>query len=157
MGRYFVMSMRFNRRTAADFGLVPIDANTARNPSDNSIWIAAKLFDYGWGKENGFYRSPLPTCDALFDLALHSRDEEDMHGAAAMILERFPCELLRRCEALLKEQSRAREFQKLAGLFDLKTPTNRCPTANKPYEQIRSDSIRWKRIAEQAALGDRMK
>ena len=72
MGKYFVMSMRFNKCNASDFGFVSKDSNTAINPKDNSTWIKAALFDFGWGKENGFYKAPLPSFEFLFELALHS-------------------------------------------------------------------------------------
>lgn len=44
MGNYFVMSMKFNKCDASDFGLGSIDTDTATNPKDNSIWIKAALY-----------------------------------------------------------------------------------------------------------------
>ena len=82
MGNYFVMSMRFNKCNASDFGFILKDKNTAINPNDNSIWIKASLYDFGWGKENGFYKDPLPCFDSLFEIALYSTNSDDMYGAA---------------------------------------------------------------------------
>ena len=51
MGNYFVMSMKFNKCDASDFGLGSIDTDTATNPKDNSIWIKAALYfgESEWG------------------------------------------------------------------------------------------------------------
>ena len=148
MGNYFVMSMRFNKCSASDFGLISKDENTAINPFDNSIWIKTALYDFGWGKENGFYKAPLPKFDVLFELALYSTNREDEYGAAAVILENFADELLKQCEILMNDHSRTKEFKKLVKLFDLKSPINRCSVAHKTYEQIQNDYSRWRKISD---------
>lgn len=148
MGKYFVMSMRFNKSSASDFGLVSIDMNTAINPKDNSTWIKAALYDFGWGKENGFYKSPLPNFNTLFKLALYSTNREDIYGAASVILEKFADELLRQCEIFMNDRSRKKEFKKLVELFNLKLPINRCSVVQKTYEQIQNDYSRWKKVSE---------
>lgn len=148
MGDYFVMSMRFNKRNAYDFGFIPNGQNTAINPKDNSIWIKTALYDFGWGKENGFYKSPLPNFDTLLELALYSTNKEDMYGAASIILEKFADELLYQCETLMNDSSRKKEFNKLVELFKLRLPVNRSSVVQKTYEQIRSDYTRWKKVSE---------
>ena len=148
MGNYFVMSTRFNKSKASDFGLISKDANTAINPNDNSIWIRTALYDFGWGKENGFYKSPLPNFDILLELALNSKSRDDMYGAAAMILENFADELLCQCETLINDRSRKKEFKRLVELFKLKSATNRCSVVRKTYEQVKSDYCRWKKISD---------
>ena len=62
------------------------------------------------GKENGFYKSPLPNFDILLELALKSKSRDDMYGAAAMILENFADELLCQCETLINDRSRKKEL-----------------------------------------------
>lgn len=111
MGNYFVMSMRFNKCSASDFGFISNGTNTAMNPNDNSIWIKVALYDFGWGKENGFYKAPLPSFDTLFELALYSTDRDDMYGAAAIILENFADELLCRCEMLVNDRFRKKSLK----------------------------------------------
>lgn len=148
MGNYFVMSTRFNKSKASDFGLISKDANTAINPNDNSIWIRTALYDFGWGKETGFYKSPLPNFDILLELALNSKSRDDMYGAAAMILENFADELLCQCETLINDRSRKKEFKRLVELFKLKSATNRCSVDRKTYEQVKSDYCRWKKISD---------
>lgn len=147
MGNYFVMSMRFNKINASDFGLISNDANTAINPNDNSIWIKSALYDFGWGKENGFYRAPLPNFDTLFELALYSTSRDDMYGAAAIILDNFADELLQHCEKLMNDRFRKKEFKTSVELFKLKLPINRSSVVQKTYEQIQSDYSRWKKIS----------
>ena len=151
MGNYFVMSMRFNKCNASDFGLVSNSSNTAINPKDNSIWIKAALYDFGWGKENGFYKSPLPSFDILFELALCSTNRDDMYGAASIILEKFADELLCQCEKFMNDYSKRKEFKKMVKLFKLEFPTNRSSVVQKTYEQIQSDYARWKKISEMAS------
>lgn len=56
MGEHFVMSTRFDKCEASDFGLEQLDAKRATNPKDHTLWGKCKLYDFGWGKENGFYK-----------------------------------------------------------------------------------------------------
>ena len=59
--KLFMMSMRFNKESPEDFGLIPSeDSDIYVKPSDNSLWKKRNLYDFGWGKENGFYKLPLP-------------------------------------------------------------------------------------------------
>lgn len=112
MGVYFVMSIRFNKCTASDFGLILKDDCIAINPRDNSIWIKTSLYDFGWGKENGFYKKPLPDFDSLFEIALYSTNYEDMYGAAAIILEKFTDCLLGKCELFMGDFSKKMNSKK---------------------------------------------
>lgn len=148
MGKYFVMSMRFNKCNASDFGFVSKDSNTAINPKDNSTWIKAALFDFGWGKENGFYKAPLPSFEFLFELALHSTNRDDMYGAASVILDKYADKLLCQCEVLMNDYLRKRDFKKLVELFNLRTPINRCSIDNKTCDQIQDDSTRWMKVSD---------
>ena len=150
MGHYFVMSKRFNKCKASDFGFVSIDSNKAINPKDNSIWIKTNLYDLGWGKENGFYKSPLPGFSTLLDIALYSDNMEDVYGAASIILEKFADELLCQCEFFANDCSKEKEFKTLVELFKLNVPLNRCSVVQKTYEQIQSDSTRWNEISKKA-------
>lgn len=150
MGNYFVMSMRFNKNNAYDFGLVFNDMNTATNPKDNSIWIKAALYDFGWGRENGFYKYPLPDFETLFNLVLYSTNREDIYGAAAIILEKYPDELLCQCEGLMNDRSRNKEFKKLVKIFKLNVPMNRSAVVQKTHDQIQNDYKRWRKVLEMA-------
>ena len=150
MGEYFFMSMRMNKSDAADFGLIPYEENKAINPKDNSIWEKKALYDFGWGSENGFYRMPLPDFETLFELVLQSTNRDDRYGSAAIILERFPNELLQKCELIANDHFRKKDFKKLTEIFRLKEPINRSPVLKKTFEEIRNDYIRWKNLSETA-------
>jgi len=144
------MSTRFDKCNASDFGLIEEDMNTGISPKDGSIWKRTSLYDFGWGKENGFYKTPLPNFEKLFEIALYSKNSDDMYGAAAVILDRFPDELLYQCELYLNEDDRKSEIVRLINLFKLKLATNRCAIAGKTYRQIEQDFRRWKKISEVA-------
>jgi uncharacterized protein YrzB (UPF0473 family) len=142
--------MRFNKQSASDFGLISQDVNTATNPKDTSIWIKANLYDFGWGRENGYYRYPLPDFPTLLELALHSSNKEDAFGAASIILDQYPDELLDQCEKMMVDHGRQRDFKKMVELFKLKYTMNRCSTLQKPYNQVQDDFERWKKVSERA-------
>lgn len=147
MGRFFVMSRRFDKCCAVDFGFIPTNHDMAINPADGSAWKRILLYDFGWGKENGYYRIPLPDFKVLFDLALFSTSRDDVYGSAAVIIDRFSDELLLQCEDIIKNASQKNEFIRLIKLFDLTLPINRSSITNKTIAQIESDHSRWKAVA----------
>lgn len=147
MGDYFVMSMRFNKHNASDFGLVSIDMNMATNPNDKSTWIKTNLYDFGWGKENGYYKNPLPDYPCLFEMTLNSKNQDDAYGAAAIILEKYPEELLIHCEQLMIDNTRKKDFKKIISIFKLNNVMNRSPILHKSYARVQSDFERWKKVS----------
>ena len=150
MGKFFVMSTRFNKQHAEDFGLIPNGNNTALNPADSSLWTRTNLYDFGWGKENGYYREPLPDFLSLFEMTLYSNNKEDAYGAAAVILERYPDELLIKCERIMNDKIHKKDFQKLTAMFKLNIATNRSSVLNKTYAQVQSDFERWRKVSNVA-------
>ena len=150
MGHFFVMSTRFNKCDASDFGLLPLAEDMAISPNDGSIWAKTELYNFGWGDENGYYRYPMPSFEKLFHLVLNSADEEDIYGAASVILKRYPDELLKQCEAIAENRGRSDDFGKLVKVFRLDSPVNRSPVLRKTYAQIQQDSRRWREIADLA-------
>lgn len=150
MGHFFVMSTRFNKCDASDFGLLPLAEDVATSPNDGSIWVKTELYNFGWGDENGYYRYPMPSFEKLFHLVLNSADEEDIYGAASVILKRYPDELLKQCEAIAENRGRTDDFGKLVKVFRLDSPVNRSPVLRKTYAQIQQDSRRWREIADLA-------
>jgi len=67
---YFRMSVRFNKSTLDDFGLIKSVEGLITDKIDHSIWKKTELLDLGWGNENGFYKTPLPGFDDLSKLVL---------------------------------------------------------------------------------------
>ena len=150
MGDYFVMSKRFDKCSASDFGFISKDMNTAIDPTDNSIWIRSSLYDFGWGKENGFYKAPLLSFDSLFEIVLYSTNREDMYGAAAVILDKYADDLLCKCEMFMNDRLRKNEFKRMVDLFNLNSSLNKCSVLGKTYEQIQKDHARWKKVYQMA-------
>jgi len=80
------MSNRFNKVSPADFDLVgTTDYESYTRPNDGTTWAARKLYNLGWGNENGFVRIPPPDFKLLIEIILKSDDQEDRYGAAALI------------------------------------------------------------------------
>ena len=151
MGKYFVMSNRFNKQSALDFGLFESDNGLAVNPVDGSLWKKDRLFDFGWGAENGYYRVPLPDFSKLIDMVLSEDNDEDVYGAAAIIERQYSEELLTYCESIVHDSEKSRDFERISLVFHLSYPVNRCPINGKTHEEIHADSERWKRISEYTA------
>ena len=148
MGRFFMMSKRFNKQSAQDFGLIDLSNGFAKNLLDGSVWQKTKLFDYGWGQENGYCKIPLPDYPELFSIVLSENDEEDVYGAAAIIERDYPEKLLEQCENMIKDSTRKKDLKKISRVFQLDYPINRCPIIGKSHSDIMSDSERWKKISE---------
>lgn len=148
MGNYFLMSTRFNKQKASDFGLLDTEeSDLAINPSDNSIWRKCMLYDYGWGRENGYCRTPILAYDGLLELVLFSNYEDDVYGAAAIILDEYPDELLDTCERMSCCQNSTSEFNKLATVFRLHLGMNYSPILGKSLEEIEKDACRWRAVS----------
>lgn len=151
MGLYFLMSTRFNKQKASDFGLLELEGtDSAINPVDNSLWKKCALYDYGWGRENGYYRTPVLDYDGLLELILSSNQEDDVYGAAAIILDKYPDELLETCEQMNRSPSKTKEFQKLVSIFHLHLGVNNSPIVGKTVKEIEKDAYRWRAISEAA-------
>ena len=146
MGDYFTISFRYNKQKAGDFGLIERDKDSAIDPTDGSVWIKTSSYDFGWGKENGYYKYPLPDFSKLLNLVLFSSNDEDIYGAASVITEKYSHELLILCETLITDSKRRKELKKLTKVFKLDTLINRSNVLNKTSNEINSDFDRWKRI-----------
>lgn len=148
MGAYFRMSNRFDLHTPADFGLMgTTNENIAVDPADGTSWCRCALYDFGWGKEHGYYKFPLPPFDLLLELVLTSENREDQFGAAAIILEKHPDLLLAACEAMVQDLSQTESLKRLNTIFQLESGINRSSTTGKHYEEIRADAVRWQAMS----------
>lgn len=149
MGVYFLMSKKFDKQSPEDFGLISTDQkDIATNPEDGSLWKKCCLYDFGWGRENGFYKLPLPEFDDLMSIVLDSMYDEDMYGAAAVILDMYAMQLLSISERLILGCGDLKKLRKFIIVFRLYEPTNKSPTIGKTTEQISENYKRWRAIAQ---------
>ena len=149
MGTHFLMSYRFNKRTYSDFGLEKGESpDEYLNPKNKTVWIPCKLFDFGWGREIGFYRKPLPEYDTLFTLVIESQVFEDIYGASAIIMDKHSDELLVSCERILLENTDTGTLRRLIEVFHLDVGVNRSTVKGKSYSDVLHDYARWKAVSE---------
>lgn len=148
MGQFFRMSTRFNKKTPHDFGLSQVEGSIlAVDPKDGTLWEPCSLFDFGWGNENGYFKQPMLQYEELLLVVLSSEDRDDIYGAAAVILDQYPVELLYSCERFFSTSQYEKEARVLDKVFDLQRGFNMCPTMGKTLEEIHKDASRWQAIA----------
>lgn len=148
--KLFMLSKRFDKKTPGDFGLIASkDADIYIRPSDNSLWKRRNLYDFGWGKENGYYKLPLPQFDDLVNIVLNSECKDNKYGAAAIILDEYNDNLLSKCQKILKDKRNAKKYCDFFKILHLDVPLNRSSTLGKNYKEISEDFEKWKDISEQ--------
>ena len=148
---YFLMSFRFNKTKPADFGLAVFDNEKFINQEDNTFWIKRDLYDFGWGKEYAFMKLPKLCFNDLLELLINSNVEANRYGAATILEEEYPNELLNYLMELLVGSSNFAINEKMKEMFEiiqLKDPRNRCKTIGKHYTEIEDDFIKWRLISE---------
>ena len=145
--KYFLMSMRFNKQSLSDFGLKYVNGKFI-SLKDGSEWVQCQLYDYGWGKENGYYKKPLGSFDELLKLVLDFSDDEDSYGAASIIEDMYPNELKKYLLELMLQQPSRKIKTRLSNLFKLNFSINR--TFNKDYSFGKNEIEfqEWKKISE---------
>lgn len=148
MGNYFLMSRRFNKTDAKDFGLIETEDGIAICPKDQTQWKRTILYDFGWGKEIGYCKLPIPCFEELFNIAIYSNCEDDVYGAAAVILDCYPTILLEKCESFFPDKLPQKDLVKMIRLFNLDTPFNRSPIINKSLNLIQTEAKRWAALSE---------
>lgn len=67
--KYFIMSRKFDKQSPSSFELEYSNGKFI-SLKDGSEWVQCHLYDYGWGKENGFYKKPLGSFNELINLLL---------------------------------------------------------------------------------------
>lgn len=148
--KFFMMSIRFNKKSPEDFGLIPSkDADVYIMPSDNSLWKKRDLYDLGWGKEIGYYKLPLPKFDDLVNIILNSNCQENKYGAAAIILDDFSDKLLNKCQEILQDRKSIKKYLNFFKILQLQIPINRSSTVRKSYNEIFESFQKWKDISNQ--------
>lgn len=146
-----MISKRFNKQIASDFGLINADEeDCAINPNDNSRWVRCSSYDFGWGSEIGYYRVPLPCFSELLQILIESNDFDDIYGAAAIIMEKYPHDLLKYCEELFALSVDKDSVKKLIKILHLDQCINRSPIQRKTFEEITNDFTRWQEVSRRA-------
>ena len=96
---YFIQTTRFIPIDYKQYGFKVIDDNTILLEKDGSIWKSAKLYDLGWGRENGFYRTPMPKKEELFFMVFPKEIKNDFEerfnywGSISIMLDEY-CDFL---------------------------------------------------------------
>ena len=151
MGQYFIMSRKFSKQTLGDFGLIKADnGDYAIHPKDNSRWMRCSFYDLGWGNETGYYRVPLPCCSELLRILIESNDFDDVYGAAAIVIEKYPNDLLKFCEELFVPPINKVSAEKVVKILHLDQCINRSSIHGKSYEEITNDFTRWEAVSKKA-------
>lgn len=147
--KQFLMSKKFNKTSPQDFGLVQDEkSGLFIMTTDNSLWKRRDLYDFGWGKEYGFYRIPLPKkLDELIDIIMNTRFEENKYGAAAVILDDFCEELLIKSWDIFRNNNQFKYIE-LFKILKLDSPFNRSGVLGKNVEQITSEYLQWVELAQ---------
>ncbi len=145
--KYFLMSNRFNKQSPSDFGLEYVNGKFV-SLKDGSEWEQCQLYDYGWGKENGYYKKPLGSFDELIEIVLDVIDDEDSYGAASIIEDMYPHELKQFLLDLIHHQPSRKIKNRLCNLFKLNFSINRTFNKDYSFEKNENEYQEWKKISE---------
>ena len=145
--KYFLMSMKFNKQSPSDFGLEIVNGKFVSS-KDGSEWVQCQLYDYGWGKENGYYKKPLGSFEELIKIVLDFIDEEDSYGAASIIEDIYPNELKQFLLDLMHHQPSSKIKIRLCSLFKLNFSINRTFNKDYSFENNEIEYQEWKKIGE---------
>ena len=143
----FMMSKRFNKILYSDFDLYEKDGKYYSN-HDGSEWIPCILYDYGWGRENGFYKVPLGNFSDLIKIVLDDTDEEDSYAAASIILDVYASELKVFLLDLIDAYDKNIDYKKLKLIFNLDVPLNRTIKDKMNLQNIDKEYADWKYISQ---------
>ncbi len=110
---YFIQTTRFIPIDYKKYGFKIIDEDTLILEEDESIWKSVLLYDLGWGREKGYYRTPILNAEQLFLMAFPNNFKHDFEerfnlwGSIAILLDNH-CEFL--LEKIIEELKKSKEF-----------------------------------------------
>ena len=136
--KMFLMSYKHNKVTPEDFGLVERDGRYF-SKKDGSEWIPHKMFNFGDGPENGFYKLPLDSFNGLIDFIEGSYKKEDQAlCAAVMLMELYPSEVKKYLQKVIKNNinSDYRDFLNYAFVLDVLVDDSLSDEELKEWEHI---------------------
>ncbi len=148
--KYFLASTRFAEDKPEDYGLKSVDGEEYFLDKNDNRWVAEKMWDKGWGNENGYVRLPLLTVDELWELLTKSDIQENIRGSAEFLERRFPDELKSKLTALFSSKGKLdRKLSKrLSNLQGLKSGANSSGILGKSYDEIKKDAEDWKNLKD---------
>ncbi|MEA4914185.1 MAG: hypothetical protein VB061_06415 [Christensenella sp.] len=149
LGEQFRMGRRMNPSEPELFRLAYDHAiDTFRDMDDGSYWQSSLLFDFGWGKEPGYYKLLLPSISGLVELLLTAKAEDDYFGAASILLDEFADEALPLLEMALQNEARYPRAAQRMKAVGLDRAVNRSNIIGKSTEQVQADFARWQALAD---------
>ena len=150
---FFKMSFRFDKCTPEAFGLVLSEnsENLYVDKADDSLWGQQNLYDFGWGAEYGFVRLPELNFYDLWNLLSNSNIQDNQHGAACLLEEKYAAELLEKIESIFSNAaSQINDRLKTAcRILKLERGINSGNLLGKNYAEIKDKATRWTNISEQ--------
>ena len=144
--KYFMMSNRFDKKSYTDFNLHKI--NDKYYDQINCEWVPCKLYDFGWGRENGFYKAPLGDFSRLISIVLDKSDKEDSYAAASIINDMYALELKAYLLDLINNYDKSVDYKSLKNIFNLDIPLNRTLKNNMDLRLIENEYNDWKNISD---------
>lgn len=153
---YFIQTTHFVSIDYKKYGFKVIDNDTILLEKDRSIWKSIKLYDLGWGRENGFYRTPMLSKEELFFMVFPNEIKNDFEekfnywGSISIMLDQY-CDFL--LEQISKELRVNRDFAKKyvdALLYinsELNVPDNLIDRLSD--KKLASNCKKWKRLNEE--------
>lgn len=141
------MSTRFNKQKPSDFGLEYVEGKFILL-KDGSEWVQCQLYDFGWGKENGFYKKPLGSFEELISLVIDFTDEEDAYGAASIIEDLYMNDLKQYLLDLMYHKVNKNIKKRLCSIFKLNYPINRTYKKEYSIKQNENEYQQWKLISK---------
>ena len=136
--KVFLMSYKHNKVTPEDFGLVERDGRYF-SKKDGSEWIPHKMFNFGDGPENGFYKLPLDSFNGLIDFIEGNYKKEDQAlCAAVMLMEMYRPEVKKYLLKVIKNNinSDYRNFLNYAFVVDALVDDSMSDEELKEWEHI---------------------
>lgn len=143
----FMMSKKFNKISCSDFNLYEKNGKYY-SKYDESEWTPCLLYDFGWGKENGFYRVPLGDFSELIGIVLSRSDEEDSYAAASIIIDNYASELKSFLLDTISTDSKNVDYGRLNLIFKLEVPLNRTLDDRMDLASIEKEYSDWKYISQ---------
>ena len=137
-----------NRTEPKDFRLVYDNAlGLYRDQTDGSLWQNWELFDFGWGREPGYCKLPLPSTAEMLELLLNASIEDDYYGAASILLEERAEEALPGLEAALQNAATSQRAAQRYNEVGLRQAVNRSEIKGKSADNVQVDFERWQALS----------